>query len=78
MWNGIACARSWPRYRPRVPTPAEKANQDAFAYAMRLWKTLPANIKEAYIAQAENSAYRPQDVFIQLYLKGVDYEVDAP
>lgn len=34
-WNGIACARSWPIYRERVPSEAEALNRQKLATVSR-------------------------------------------
>lgn len=72
-WRGIPCARAWPRWPPRDPTPAEKANQDLFAYAVALYNTLPANIIERYRIQAASTKYTCRDLFMRSFLSGLDY-----
>lgn len=73
QWKGIACARRWPRWKPRTPTPIEATNQQHFAYINRLWSSLPANLKDAYNAMAAPSVYTGKDVLVIAYMKGIDY-----
>lgn len=72
-WKGIPCARSWPHWPPREPTPAEKANQDEFAYVVKLYNTISAEIKESYVFTASGTQYTCRDLFIKAFLVGIRY-----
>lgn len=72
VYKGIPCVRRWPRYYGRKPYTAEKANQDAFAYAMKQWRELPAYVRRQYWRMAQSTPYRPQDIYIRTYLHGLN------
>lgn len=69
-WKGIPCARKWPVWRARQPTPDEASNQEDFAYINKLWRTLPANLIEAYNAWATPTTLTGKDWFVRAYMKG--------
>lgn len=73
LWRGLPCARKWPVWRKRKPTPREKAAQDAFAEAMRATKTMPEYIIDQYRRMAEGTRWRWQDIFLRAYLTGTRY-----
>jgi len=73
LWKGIPCARRWPRWKKRKPYPAEAANQQAFAYANKLWPTLPPYIRTQYITMAVGTPLRGQDIFVRAYMRGITY-----
>jgi len=73
LWKGIPCARKWPHWPPRKPYPTEKANQDAFAHAMELTKTLPTFIIRQYKRMAAGTPFRWQDLFVRSYMSGIRY-----
>lgn len=73
LWKGIPCARAWPRWPPRDPHPAEKANQDEFAYIIHLYNTIPAEIIDAYRVTAAGTQYTCRDLFIKAFLVGIQY-----
>lgn len=70
-WRGIPCARKWPVWKPRTPTPPEKWNQDAFAYCNRLWGSLSLTVKTAFYKMAEGTTLTAKDWFVRVYMKGV-------
>lgn len=70
--KGQVCARRWPRYYPRTPTTPEKANQDAFAYAMKTWASLPLFIQRQYWRMAVSTPFKAQDIYIRTYLSGLN------
>lgn len=72
MWKGIPCARMWPHWPPREPTPREKANQDLFAYAVHLYNILPLEVIQAYRRMAVGTKYTCRDLFIRSFLRGLD------
>ncbi len=69
-WRGIPCARKWPLWKPRTPTPPEKWNQDAFAYCNRLWGSLSLTVKTAFYKMAEGTTLTAKDWFVRVYMKG--------
>lgn len=69
-WRGIPCARKWPHWPPREPTPREKANQDLFGYAAHLYSSLPAVIIEAFREMALGTPYTCRDLFMRSYISG--------
>jgi len=73
LWRGLPCARKWPRWPKRAPYPTEKANQDAFAHAMALTKTLPEFIIDQYKRMVAGTPYRWQDLFVRSYMSGIRY-----
>ena len=73
FWKGIPCARAWPYWPPRDPTPAEKANQDEFAYIVKLYNSIPANIIDRYRVLAVGTQYTCRDLFIKAFLVGIRY-----
>lgn len=73
LWKGLPCARMWPRWKPRTPHPDEKANQDAFAHAMELTKTLPEYIIDQYKRMTVGTPWRWQDLFVRSYMSGIRY-----
>jgi len=73
LWKGKPCARKWPRHGKRTPYPEEAANQERFAYANRLWPTLPEAIRNVYIQMAVGTRWRGQDLWVRAYMKGLDY-----
>lgn len=72
-WKGMPCARSWPRWPPRVPTAPELANQELFAYAMRQSKLLLPVIRQAYLDLCYGTPYRWQDLFCMGYICGFHF-----
>jgi hypothetical protein len=70
--KGQVVVRKWPRYQPRVPTADEKANQDLFSYAMKAWRTLPLYLQRQYRTMAVSTKFRPQDIYIRLYIQGLN------
>lgn len=67
-WKGIPCARAWPHWPKRVPTPAEKTNQDSFAYCQHQWKQLPEYIKEMYRQCASTTSLTARDIYTACYM----------
>lgn len=72
-WRGIHCARMWPTWRKREPYPDEKANQDAFAYAIRASALASDYIKDRYKEQAQGTPWTWRDLFVRAYMKGLPY-----
>ena len=77
LWRGIPCARAWPRWPPREPHPAEKANQDEFAYIIHLYNTVSPEILEAYRLAASGTQYTRRDLFIKAFLVGIRYTLGS-
>lgn len=73
MWRGIPCARKWPTWHTRTPTPAEAANQQRFSYANRLWSSASTVVKNACNEMAIGTPWTGKDLFVKGYLKGMDY-----
>lgn len=72
-WRGIPCARKMPTWPKRRPTPAEEANQQAFAYIMHLSKELPPFVVEVWRQMAQGTAFRWQDLLVRGYISGFTY-----
>lgn len=70
LWKGIPCARMWPHWPKRDPTPDEKANQDAFAYAIRAYSLLSNYQRKLYRDMAAGTRAAPRDFFVRSYLNG--------
>lgn len=77
LWKGIPCARAWPRYKPRTPSPIELANQQAFAYVNQQWASLDIAIKEQWNAMAGGTHLTGKDLSVRAYLKGTRVSLDA-
>lgn len=71
-WKGIPCARKWPHWAKREPTPDEKAAQDRFAYAARSWKNLPEYVKAAYNNMAASTFNTGREIYMRTYLSGLN------
>lgn len=69
-WNGIPCCRKWPYHPPRVPSEAEKHNQDQFALACQLVHLLPPYIIFHYKRVAAHYRCSWRDIFIRTWMKG--------
>ena len=69
--NGIPCARKWPHWAKRKPYPAERANQEAFAYAAKMWKDLPEYLKLLYIDMSAGGRFSGFDVYMKCYMCGL-------
>jgi len=70
LWKGIPVCRKWPVWRPRTPTPAEKATQDAFAYINHTWTSLDPAIKQAWEQMASGTGLTAKDLSVRAYLLG--------
>lgn len=73
LWNGINCARSWPRWKFLPRTPAVQVYIDLFTEAMTTWANLPAVIRDAYDQQAQGSGLIGRDLWVRAYIKGLAY-----
>ena len=73
LWKGIPCARKWPYYRKREPTPLEKANQDAFAYCNAIAPFLPEYVKDQYKRMAQGTPLTWRDLWVRAYMQGIRY-----
>lgn len=71
LCNGIPCARMWPRYKTRDPTPAERAAQERFAYVNKMISQLPDNIRQLYRDMVAGTNYRWNDLAVKIYLSGI-------
>ncbi len=78
FWRGIPVARKWPHWPPRVPTPAEKANQDLFGYGAGAWSRLPLIVKQAYKRQAISTSYTGRDLFTVSFINRIWYSLFPP
>jgi hypothetical protein len=70
VYKGVAVARRWPKWEPRLPTPAEAANQAAFKLINQIFQSLPPNIHEAYTQMAAQTTRTSKDVAVSLYMLG--------
>lgn len=73
LWKGIPCARRWPRWGKREPTPEEKANQDKFAYCNAIAPYLPEYIKDQYKRMAAGTSLTWRDLWVRAYMTGIAY-----
>lgn len=73
LWNGIPCARSWPRWKFLPRTPEVQVYINLLKEAMAVWKDLPQDIRDAYNEQARGSGLMGRDLWIRAYIKGLDY-----
>lgn len=69
-WKGIPCARRWPTWVKRTATTREKANQDAFTYAIMSYAELPPVVRQFYVEMAAGTNVTARDLFLRAYLKG--------
>lgn len=72
LWKGIPVARKWPVWMPRIPTPTEATNQQAFSYINKLWKDLPPNIKQTWNDMASDTSLTGKDLSVRAYMQGRD------
>ena len=72
-WKGIPVARKWPHWPARVPLPDEKASQNLFAYASKMWKFLPEFLKANYRLMATSSPVTGRDIFTRAYMNAARY-----
>lgn len=70
LWKGIPCARAWPHWPKREPTPQERANQQTFAYAAKAWALLSEYLKEMYRQMAAGTDWTARDIFTRCYISG--------
>jgi hypothetical protein len=70
LYKGVAVARRWPKWEPRLPTPAEAANQAAFKLINQIFQSLPPDIHEAYTQMAAQTTRTSKDVAVSLYMLG--------
>ena len=73
LWKGVPCARRWPRYTPRNPTDAERANQERFAYINKLASSVGPEVREYYSRMAAGTSWTWKDLFVRAYMTGIDY-----
>jgi len=72
LWNGIPCARKWPTYRPRIPSPQEQASRDAFAYANSQWTLLSPEVKAQWNQMAGGTGLTGKDLSVRAYMQGTN------
>lgn len=72
VYKGIPCARKWPHWKPRQPTPAERANQEAFAYINKLAGSLPKATIDAFKAMAQGTPLTWKDLLVRGYMRGLE------
>ncbi|MBA7537481.1 hypothetical protein ES705_29750 [subsurface metagenome] len=70
-WRGIPCARKWPVWKPRISTPAEKSNQDDFAYINKLAGTLPVDVIDGFKLLAVSTPFTWKDLLVRGYMRGL-------
>lgn len=70
LWNGIPCARSWPRSPGSDRAPAVKEQWPAFAFAGSYWNNLALEVKQAYIDMAAGYPITGRDLFTQSFING--------
>lgn len=67
-WNGIPCARAWPRSPGHNRAASVQSSWPAFADAARLWNTLDPLVQAAYDRMASGSTLSGRDVMTKIYL----------
>lgn len=67
-WNGIACARKWPRSPGHNRTPAVQAGWAAFAWAAKNWTTIDNETREAFNRMAAGTNLTGRDMFVKSYI----------
>ena len=72
-YKGQPCARMWPVWRTREPHPAEKANQDNFAYINTHLALLPDYVIDQYKRQVAGTPYTWKDLVVRAFMKGIPY-----
>lgn len=65
--NGTPCVRRWPRSPGHRRAPSVEAGWPAFAYISSKWVDLPQEIRNAYIALADNTNLSGRDMFTRGY-----------
>lgn len=70
VWNGIACARSWPRSPGPNRAPAVEAAWLAFSWAASNWNNLSKEVRQAYQDLARGTNMTPRDVFTKSFING--------
>lgn len=68
---GIPCVRKWPHWPKRDPYPTERANQEAFAYAAKMWRQLPEYVKLLYNDMAAGTRNSGFDIYMRCYMRGL-------
>lgn len=67
-WNGIACVRKWPRFKPTSMTEASKAHQPAFRYISQSTPLLSSEVVESWRWLADQSNLTWRDWLTRAYL----------
>lgn len=70
LCKGIPCARKWPVWKTREPTPEERKAQEAFAYVNHMAANLPPYVIEQYRRMAAGLSYSWKDFLVRGYLSG--------
>jgi len=73
LWKGIPCARKWPHWPTRVPTPWEKANQLAFAFANSTARDIPAYVRLQYQRMVAGTKLSWKDLYVRDYMNGIKF-----
>lgn len=71
LWNGVPCARKWPRSPGHSRAPTVQATWPAFSYIASQWNTLSDDIRERYNSMASGTGLNGRDVFTRSYLTGL-------
>ncbi len=71
IWKGIPCARKWPVWRPRAPTPEEKANQDDFTRINQAAIGMPVEFIDAYRTLAQGTPFTWKDLMVRSFMRGL-------
>lgn len=71
--KGVPMARLWPSWKLKKRSPAVQVYIDLFTTAMHAWATLPANIREAYNQQAQESGLMGRDLWVRAFISGIRY-----
>lgn len=70
VWNGIPCARRWPRSPTGARSAGVQSAWPAFKYAAAVWNDLAPNVKDAYAAMALGTDRTARDMFTSTYYGG--------
>lgn len=71
VWNGINCARSWPRSPGHDRAPAVEAQWPAFTWAAKNWQSLSEEVRQAYNRLAAGTNLTGRDLFVKGFISSL-------
>ncbi|MBA7574952.1 hypothetical protein ES708_16768 [subsurface metagenome] len=77
VYQGIPCARAWPKSPGKARSPNVRAQWPIFTYASREWRNLSPAVQDAFNELATNSGLAGRDMFMRAYLSGL-YRYPTP